>query len=80
MVVIITVIVIHPVSLRRFPSLRTQPLESLAPLSVNKWVPEQPSPWRKYYKRESCYGDRVYTRCVMVNPGRNIQIWAALLV
>ena len=27
---------------------------------MNKWVPEQPSPWRKYFKRESCYGDRVY--------------------
>ena len=28
---------------------------------MNKWVPEQPSPWRKSSKRESCYGDRVYT-------------------
>ena len=24
-----------------------------------KKVPEQPSPWRKSCKRESCYGDRV---------------------
>ena len=29
---------------------------------MNKWVPEQPSPWRKSSKRESCYGDRVYAR------------------
>ena len=27
---------------------------------MNKWVPEQPSPWRKSSKRESCYADRVY--------------------
>ena len=27
---------------------------------MNKWVPEQPSPWRKSCKRESCHGDRVY--------------------
>ena len=45
---------------RRFPSFRTQPLENLTPLPTNKWVPEQPSPWRKSSKRESCYGDRVY--------------------
>ena len=51
---------IHPVSVRRFPSFRTQPLESLKTLPMNKWVPEQPSPWRKSCKRESCYGDRVY--------------------
>ena len=38
------------------PSFRTQPLECFTPLSMNKWVPEQPSPWRKYYKRKSCYG------------------------
>ena len=50
---------LHPVSLRRFPSFRTQPLRNIAPLSMNKWVPEQPSPWRKSSKRESCYGDRV---------------------
>ena len=24
---------------------------------MNKWAPEQPSPWRKSSKRESCYGD-----------------------
>ena len=52
--------VIHPVSVRRFPSFRTQPLENLTPLPMNKSVPEQPSPWRKSSKRESCYGDRVY--------------------
>ena len=52
---------LHPVSLRRFPSFRTQPLEHLTPLSMNKWAPEQPSPWRKSSKRESCYGDRVYS-------------------
>ena len=53
---------VHPFSLRRFPSFRTQPLENLTPLSMNKWVSEQPSPWRKSSKRKSCYGDRVYTR------------------
>ena len=51
---------LHPVSLRRFPSFRTQPLENLTPPSMNKWVPEQPSHWRTSSKRESCYGDRVY--------------------
>ena len=51
---------LHPVSVRRFPSFRTQPLENLTPLSMNKWVPEQPSPWRKSSKRESCFGDRGY--------------------
>ena len=25
-----------------------------------KHISEQPSPWRTYSKRESCYGDRVY--------------------
>ena len=48
------------VSVRRFPSFRIQPLESLTPLPMSKWVPEQPSPWRKSSKRESCYRDRVY--------------------
>ena len=43
-----------------FPSFRTQPLENLTPLPMNKWSSEQPSPWRKSSKRESCYGDRVY--------------------
>ena len=51
---------VHLVSLRRFPSFRTQPLENITPLSMNKWLPEQPSPWQRYSKRESCYGDRVY--------------------
>ena len=27
---------------------------------MNKWIPEQPGPWRKSSKRESCNGDRVY--------------------
>ena len=27
---------------------------------MTKTISEQPSPWRKYYKRKSCYGDRVY--------------------
>ena len=27
---------------------------------MNKHISEQPSPWRKSSKRESCYGDRVY--------------------
>ena len=51
---------LHPVSVSRLPSFRTQPLENLKPLPMNKWVPEPPSPWRKSSKRESCYGDRVY--------------------
>ena len=38
---------LHPVSITRFPSFRTQPLESLSVDSANKWIPEQPSPWRK---------------------------------
>ena len=54
-----TSFIIHPVSVRRFPSFRTQPLENLTPLPMNKWVPEQPSPWRKSSKRESCFGDWV---------------------
>ena len=33
------------------------------PLPMKKRVPEQPSPWRKSCKRESCYGDRAYTTC-----------------
>ena len=37
---------LHPVSVRRFPSFRTQPLENVKPLPMSKWVPEQPSPWR----------------------------------
>ena len=28
----------------------------------DKDISEQPSPWRKSSKRESCYGDRVYIR------------------
>ena len=54
------IISLHPVSVRRFPSFRTQPLENLKPLPMNKWISEQPSPWRKSSKRKSCYGDRVY--------------------
>ena len=26
------------------------------PLPMNKWIPEQPRPWRKSCERESCYG------------------------
>ena len=39
--------ILHPVSLRRFPSFRTQPLENLSVDSVTKYISEQPSPWRK---------------------------------
>ena len=53
-------VMLHPVSVRRFPSFRTQPLGNLTPLPMNKWISEQPSPWRKYYKRKLCYGDRMY--------------------
>ena len=35
---------------------------------MNKWVPEQPSPWRKSSKRESCYGDRVYNSQEAAQP------------
>ena len=52
--------IVHQVSIRKFPSFRTQLLESLSVDSVQKWIPEQPSPWRTSSKRESCYGDRVY--------------------
>ena len=52
---------ILPVSVRRFPSFRTQPLESLSHYLWTKTISEQPSPWRKSSKRESCYGDRVYS-------------------
>ena len=37
--------IIYPVSVRRFPSLRTQPLENITPPPMNKWNSEQPSPW-----------------------------------
>ena len=45
---------------RRSPFSRTQPLENLTQPSMNKWVPEQPSPWRNSSTREPCNGDRVY--------------------
>ena len=41
---------------------------------MNKWISEQPSPWRESCKRESCYGDRVYVpppppgNCVVLKP------------
>ena len=47
---------IHPVSITRFPSLRTQPLENLSVDSVTKWTPEQPSPWRNSWERKSWEG------------------------
>ena len=56
---------IHPVSITRFPSFRTQTLENITPPSMNKWVPEQPSPRRKSSKRESSYGDRVYDHAIL---------------
>ena len=62
---------VHPVSVTRFPSFRTQPLENLKPLPMNKWVPEPPSPWRKSAKRESCYGDRVYATKIYSPPPTN---------
>ena len=31
---------LHPVSVTRFPSFRTQTLENITPLPMNKWVPE----------------------------------------
>ena len=51
---------LHPVSVTRFPSFRTQTLEDLSRYLWNKWVPEQPRPWRKSCDGESCDGDRVY--------------------
>ena len=50
---------VHPVSVRKFPSFRTSPWKTLAATNDKK-ITEQPSPWRKSSKRESCYGDRVY--------------------
>ena len=58
-------IALHPVSVRRFPFFRTQSLENLTPLPMNKWISEQPSPWRKSSKRKSCYGDRAYPSFIL---------------
>ena len=55
-------VAIHPVSVTRFPSFRTQTLENLSRYLWNKWVPEQPRPWRKSCEGESCCGDQVYYR------------------
>ena len=63
----------HPVSITRFPSFRTQTLGNLTPLPMNKWVPEQPRPWRKSCERESCYGDRVCSKGIQSLKG-NIPI------
>ena len=52
-------VIMHPVSVRRFPSFRTQPLENLSHYLWKKTISEQPSPWRKSWERESCNGDRV---------------------
>ena len=60
---------LHPVSVRRFPSFRTQPLENFMPLPMQKTISEQPSPWRKSSERESCYGDRVYDHCARCRAG-----------
>ena len=51
---------LHPVSVTRFPSFRTQTLENLSHYLLQKTMSEQPRPWRKSCERESCYGDRVY--------------------
>ena len=51
---------VHPVSVTRFPSFRTQPLENLSHYLWNKRLPSNPAPGEKSSKRESCYGDRVY--------------------
>ena len=59
------VIVVSPVSMTRFPSFRTQTLESLSRYLRNKWVPEQPRPWRKSCERESCYGDWVHVMALL---------------
>ena len=45
---------------RRFPSFWNELLENITSLPMNRWISERPSSWRKYYKRKSCYGDRVY--------------------
>ena len=37
------------------------PWKILAATYEKKTISEQPSPWRKYYKRESCYGARCDT-------------------
>ena len=59
---------IHPVSVRRFPSFLTQPLEHLTPLPMKTWISEQPSPWIIFSKRKSCYGDRVQYITVWYTP------------
>ena len=55
-----TIVSLHPVSITRFPSFRTQTLENLSHYLWTKTISEQPRPWRKSCERESCYGDRVY--------------------
>ena len=42
------------------------PWKILRPLSMNTWVPEQPSPWRTSSKRESCYGNQVYSIIIII--------------
>ena len=51
---------VHPVSVRRFSSFRTQPLENLSHYLRKKGFLSNPAPGEKYYKRKSCYGDRVH--------------------
>ena len=51
--------------------------KNIAPLPMNKWVPEQPSPWRKSWERESCYGDQVYGIIMSASPPspRSSDLW-----
>ena len=58
--IVVMKLYVHPVSITRFPSFRTQTLENLSRYLWTKRVPEQPRPWRKSCERESCNGDWVY--------------------
>ena len=53
----------------------TSPWKILATTYLKKTIPEQPSPWRKSCKRESCFGDRGYqceARWRRVQPLRTV--------
>ena len=60
MITIIILIIVTLMIINVNSNIRTQTLDNITPLPMKKRIPEQPSPWRKSSKRESCYGDRVY--------------------
>ena len=46
--------------------------------TIDKYISEQPSPWRKSSKRESCYGDRVYVSVRMCGIRQARKPWYTL--